>query len=497
MQNYSTAISEILAKNRLIIASNRGPIEHYIDESGEIRSRKGAGGLVTAMSSILETTEAVWIASAITKEDKLAAEKNGYRIDFPEGSPIFTTRYISFEEEVYRNFYGKISNPLLWFINHYLWNIPHTPLIDFSTISAWKNGYLEANNRFAETIVEEIGISGDDSRNPVVMLQDYHLLTCAKRLRSLSDCLIFHFIHIPWPQPDYFRILPDSIREEILLSLLSCNLVGFHCSRYSKNFMLCCEEFVECEVDFHAGTVCKEGNLTKIRSYPISIDPEKLMSSADEPEVLKWEDKFNETRRDFLIVRIDRMEPSKNVLRGFQSYDLFLDRFPEFKRRINFLAMMYSSRGELYEYQNYEQQVQKLVDEINAKHGSPGWYPIIYWLEDNFARSVAAMKLYDVLLVNPVFDGMNLVAKEGPLLNTKDGVLLLSENAGAHFELSDAAMTINPFDIDGCCQAIQQALLMDAGEKKARAGRLREIVSHNNIYKWLYHQLEDIVEVEG
>lgn len=443
------------------------------------------------MSSILETTGAVWIASAITEEDKIAARSKGFRFGFPQESPQFIVRYVDLDEDVYRNFYSVISNPLLWFINHYLWDIPHTPVIDASTIEAWNNGYDKANQLFAEAICDEIKRSNRELK-PIVMLQDYHLFTCAKHLKKMVECSIFHFIHIPWPQPDYFKVLPSSLRMDILQSLLSSDLIGFHCSRYTKNFLLCCEEFLDCDVDYASGLVKYGNRSVEVKDYPISIDPEKIVGCTDDPKVIEWENKFNETRNDYLIVRIDRLEPSKNVLRGFKSYDLFLDRYPEFKKKINFLAMMYSSRSELYEYQHYQDEVQRLVDEINMKHGSSGWYPIIYWLEDNFARSVAAMKLYDVLLVNPVFDGMNLVAKEGPLLNQKNGVLLLSENAGAHFELSDAAITINPFDIFDCCEAFYRALTMDLEEKMTRAERLREIVNNNNIYKWLYHLLGDI-----
>jgi trehalose 6-phosphate synthase len=304
---------------------------------------------------------------------------------------------------------------------------------------------------------------------------------------------IQHFTHIPWPMPDYWRILPDDIRRAIHESLLTCDIVGLHTDRYVRAFLHCCNELTDGEVDFDSRSVRFQGRDVQVRAYPISVDPAEFERLAASDEVREEEASVVLARPEKMILRVDRTDPSKNVVRGLRAYDLFLSQHPEWRGRVTMLALLDPSRPEIPEYAEYVGAIQRAVREVNDRWYMTGmWTPVDMRISDNFPQAVAAYKHYDVLLVNAIFDGMNLVAKEAPLVNQRDGVLILSENAGAHQELSPWALCVNPFDIQAQADAIYQALTMHATERHERIEGLRAQVREHDISRWIGTQLEDL-----
>ena len=480
------AVRELLAGRRMILASNRGP--------GLPRAQltRGAGGVVISLIPVLKASGATWVAAASGPEERrLAQDKT--RLDLPEDERSYRLRLVPTDEEAYDQYYNQISNRLLWYANHYLWDLPHTPTLLPHIHLAWEEGYRRINQSFAEVIVEEA--AGDVP--PIVMLQDYHLLLVAGYLRKLlPKAVITHFLHTPWPQPDYLRVLPGKIRKEIFESLLSCNVLGFHTPGYVRNFLWCCQELAGVSVKEGDSALQSDGSVTYVRSYPISIEHGPLKRFAESEEVRRLEEGLIEKNRGLkIILRVDRLELSKNAMRGFLAYDLMLERHPELKGQVKFLAYLYPSRTAVEDYLRYAREIEEQVSLINDRHRLPGWQPIEMEIADNYPRSVAALLVYDVLLVNPTFDGMNLVAKEGPVVNRRNGLLILSENAGAYQELGSQALSVNPFDVDQTADRLYQALTMPDEDRRLRSSALRDMVERTSSVKWLHQQLKDIAEL--
>ena len=482
----------------VIVASNRGPLEFRRDPSGEIRARRGAGGVVTAMSTALLATDAVWISAARTPEDaEVAQARGGGRMGMPPDDPQYWVRFIRPDPEQFRLYYDVISNSLLWFMQHYMFDVPHVPVIDRETNRAWDEGYRAVNRLFAEEVVREIEST---DRQPLVFLQDYHLYLCARYIRERAPhALIHHFTHSPWIQPDYFHLLPTRMRREIILGLLSCDVVGFHTPRYAANFLQCCHEgdAVRVSLNMKKRSVNYGGREVLVRHYPISVDHEALERTASRPEV---EEKGRALRERLggrrLLLRVDRIELSKNVLRGLRAYQLFLREFPRWRGQVVFAVLLYPSRESIPAYRDYRRAIEEAVDEINAEFASDGWEPVYLEIEDDYLRSVAALAEYDALMVNPVFDGMNLVAKEGAVLNRRDGVILLSVNAGAYAEMRGAVLPLNPLDIWDTAQLLDHALSMPQERRRAMALRARETVMQNTSFKWLLKQIQNLRRAE-
>jgi trehalose 6-phosphate synthase len=470
-----------------VLVSNRGPVTFH--EGGEVK--RGTGGLVTALTGLASHREAVWIASAMTDEDVKVARSHGGGA-FPVRSPAgqeYEVRFVHSDPAAYDRFYSVFANPMLWFIQHYLWDLSNAPDIRREEIEAFEFGYNVVNEDLAEAVIEEI--AGLES--PVVMVHDYHLYTLPRMVRSARpDAFLHHFVHIPWTQPDAWLVLPDRIRREIFAGVLCNDIVGFHTRSYRRNFLQCCRDLMDLEVDFEKGTVLFEEREVWVRAYPLPIDHVATARLAESERVKALEEELLRRRRDFLILRVDRADLSKNVLRGFSAFDMFLEQHPEFRERVTFIAQLMPSRTDVPQYEEYLQRIEALVAVVNHRHGTPDWMPIQLKLRDDLEEAVAAYRHYDVLLVNAMFDGMNLVAKEGPIVNVRDGVCILSENTGAHEELSEHALSVNPFDIQELANSIHAALSMPAAERSARAEGLREIVTSRDPGDWIDEQLADI-----
>ncbi len=475
----------------LVLAANRGPFSYVRDGEGRLVTRRGGGGLVTALLGLSATHEVTWIASAMSADDaaSAAAGLGGGEVEY-DGHRL-RLRLLVHDDREYHRFYNEVANPLIWFIQHYLWNLPLEPVIGREAHAAWEHGYQAVNRRFAAAICDEIG-RGRAGR-PLVMLHDYHLYTCPAMVRQrCAGAFLHHFVHIPWPQPDAWRILPRRMREEIFTGLLANDIVAFHTRAYRDNFLDGCERLAGLEVDRGRSLVRVEGREVWVRAYPVSIDCEDFDRLAESGPVLAAEERIAAARRGKLILRVDRLDLSKNIVRGFLAYDVLLERHPELKGEVTFLALLQPSRQDIPEYAAYRQRVEEVAAGINERHGTGEWLPVDLRLQDDFPCSVAAYKQYDVLLVNPVFDGMNLIAKEAGLVNRRNGVLVLSENAGAHEELAEGVISVNPFDVEGQAEALYRALTMDEDEKGRLAGMIRKTVRGNDVGAWIRSQLRDI-----
>jgi trehalose 6-phosphate synthase len=327
----------------------------------------------------------------------------------------------------------------------------------------------------------------------VVMVHDYQLYTLPAMVRAeRPDVFLHHFVHIPWTQSDAWRVLPARIRDEIYHGLLANDIIGFHTRSYRRNFLQCCRDLLDLEVDMERGVVVCEGRKVWVRAYPLPIDYEATRAVARRDGVTSFEEETLRRRREYAILRVDRADLSKNVLRGFTAFDIFLEQHPEFAERITFTAQLMPSRTDVPEYAEYLEKIEALVAVVNHRHGTPDWMPIDLKLRDDLEEAVASYKHYDVMMVNAMFDGMNLVAKEGPLVNERDGVSILSENTGAHEELGEFSLSVNPFDVQELADAIFAALTMSGEERARRAQGLKEIVTSRDPGDWIDEQIADI-----
>ena len=484
------------SRRKLIVVSNRPPVSFGLDEDGRRVARRGGGGLVTALRSLVAMHDVTWVASAMTEEDRaVAAEAGGAAIDETarDGSP-YRLRLVAHDEAAYDWFYNVVSNPTLWFLQHYLWDLAHAPNLDRGLHLAWEEGYVTVNAGFADAVVEELEVQPDSA----VCFHDYHLYLAPRLVRArCPEAALSHFVHIPWPEPDYWRVLPEAIRVALHDGLLANDVVGFHTDRWRRNFLRSSADIVGAESNFIDGTAEYDGRHVFAARHPISVDPGEFDELASSPEVLELERQLLESRPERLVVRVDRTDPSKNVVRGFRAFERLLENHPELHGRVSMLALLDPSRQDIPEYAEYLGAIQRTARAVNDHFQTEGWTPIDLKIEDNFLEAVAAYKQYDVLLVNAIFDGLNLVAKEAPLVNERDGVLILSENAGAHDELAEWALTVNPFDVAGQAEAIRLALEMPADERRQRLAGLRDHVREHDLSEWVEAQLADLDRVRA
>ena len=454
-------------RRKLIVVSNRGPVSYGRDADGTRTAKRGGGGLVTALRSLVQYHDVTWIASAITEEDRAAAGET-FAETAADGSP-YKLRLVAHDRQAYDWYYNVVANPMLWFVQHSLWELPYAPRIDAAFHRAWAEGYVAVNASFAAAVDAEFERTPDAA----VFFHDYHLYLAPRMVRERRpDAALMHFVHIPWPQPDYWSVFPKEARCAIHDGLTANDVIGFHTERWRRNFIYSVRELLG--EDVTAKTV----------TAPISVDVAEFAGLAQSEPVLRAEQEILDGRPEKLVVRVDRTDPSKNIVRGFRAFELYLDAHPEMHRRVGMLALLDPSRQDIPEYAEYLGAIQREARRVNDRFQQSGWRPIDLEIADDFAKSVAAYKQFDVLLVNAIFDGMNLVAKEAPLVNEQDGVVVLSENAGAHSELGEWALTVNPFDVEGQAEAIENALAMDADERRGRLNAIRTHVREHDLNRW-------------
>ena len=479
------------SRRKLVVVSNRGPVSYRRSEDGERVARRGGGGLVTALRSLVSHHDVTWLASAMTDEDYVVADEAGAEPveELAHDGSSYRLRLITHDRSAYDWYYNVVSNPTLWFLQHYLWDLAYSPSVDHGLLHAWRDGYVVVNTAFADAAAEELAREPDAT----VFLHDYHLYLAPSLVRErCPDARLAHFVHIPWPQPDYWGVLPDHIRRAVHEGLLGNDIVGFHATRWARNFLRSCAQILDADVDFTTSSVSWGGRTVSVTCHPISVDPAEFDDLAASERVIEAERELVGRRPEHLVLRVDRTDPSKNVVRGFRAFELYLEAHPDMRGRVGMLALLDPSRQDIPEYSEYLGAIQRAARAVNDRFQEEGWTPIELEIDDDFPRSVAAYKQYDVLLVNAIYDGLNLVAKEAPLVNERDGVLVLSENAGVHEELGEWALTVNPFDVAGQADAIATALGMAEPERRARREAICAHVREHDLTAWIAAQLADL-----
>ena len=429
----------------------------------------------------------------MTPGDERKAAQEGSR-PFTVRSPTggeYEVRLVVSEPGAYDRFYNVFANPMLWFIQHYLWDLSNAPDIRRNEIEAFEYGYNVVNEDLAQAVIEEIAGRPEPGRDGP-RLPPLHAAGARPQgpARTLPASLRPHPV-------DAVRTpgacCPGISATRSTTGLLANDIVGFHTQAYRRNFLQCCRDLLDLEVDFERGTVLFAGREVWVRSYPLPIDcASRRARSRRRERTAEFEAELQRRRREHLILRVDRADLSKNVLRGFTAFDLFLEQHPEFRERVTFVAQLMPSRTDVPEYAEYLERIEALVAVVNHRHGTPDWMPINLKLRDDLEEAMASYKQYDVLLVNAMFDGMNLVAKEGPLVNERAGVSILSENTGAHEELGEFALSVNPFDIQELADSIHAALTMAPAERRRRIEGLKRIVTARSPGDWIDDQLADI-----
>jgi trehalose 6-phosphate synthase len=473
----------------VILVSNRGP--HDPRDDGTFR--RGAGGVVTGLLTLAEATSANWVACARTDAERKLAERSSSGITVPLRQATGRLYYASPSQEQYERYYAVISNPVLWFIQHYLWDLGEEPIIDNRIHLAWSEGYVEVNRLMANRVIELAKTAPDP---PLVLVHDYQLYLVPKLVREgLPNAVIQHFVHVPWPTAQYWKVLPKHMRDAILEGILGCDVIGFQTSLDVRNFLLTCEENLGLQVDERERAVVTGGRVVYARHYPISIDVGSTMRLASSRGVRRQESDIATWRPRMLIVRIDRTDLSKNIVRGFIAYDKMLRYHPELRGEVQFWAFLQPSRQDVGAYVRYLRQIRATAARVNSELGTADWQPIRLEVAESERKAIAALRNFDVLLVNPVYDGLNLVAKEGALVNQNDGVIVLSENAGAYEELRGAVLSVNPFDVEATAAALHAGLTMPREERHRLNEHAREVVRTNDIARWISNQVQDIREL--
>ncbi|NYI07628.1 alpha,alpha-trehalose-phosphate synthase (UDP-forming) [Allostreptomyces psammosilenae] len=488
---------------RVLVASNRGPVSFRLEADGTLSARRGGGGLVSGISAAGLGSDAVWVCAAMSDADREAARRSpGGRLDRSDllpgdgdgqGLPV---RLLDIPPEVFTDGYNGIANSVLWFVHHMLYDTPVEPAFDAHFATQWEN-FRAYNEAFARALAEEAG------PDAVVLVQDYHLVLVPGLLRALRpDLRVGHFSHTPWAPVDYFRMLPDAVAREVLLGILGADRAGFLTERWARAFAACCRDLLAAEVR-EAGApdaagdgrdlleIVHEGRTTRIGVHGLGADAAFLTERSRRPDVDARMAVLREQVGDRrMLVRVDRTELSKNIVRGLLAYQHLLRTRPEWHGRVVHVAFAYPSRQDLASYRHYTAEVRRLADAVNAEFGTEDWTPLLLHVEDDFARSLAAYRMADVAVVNPIRDGMNLVAKEIPVVSDAGCALVLSREAGAYAELGEDALGINPYDVVGTAEAMHQALSMPPEERSGRSKRLAEAAAALPPARWFMDQLE-------
>jgi trehalose 6-phosphate synthase len=478
---------------RLVIASNRGPVEFQCEPHGVVSHRPGSGGLVNVIGPALAAHEGVWIAATMTEADREVAARyqsgvRPLRVEVDHGEVAL--RLVATDAAVMRSYYQKVATRILWPLHHHLLDPINPPRFNRDFPAEWR-AYERVNEAFAIECAQQAAYGG------TVLLQDYHLATAPALLRARRpDLRIAHFTMCPWAQRRQFEILPEWTRRRLVEGMLGAGMVSFLAPRWARAFMECCEA-LGYRIDPGTRSILGPDGPTAVRTYPVGVDVAALRERAARPEVreqMSWIRQVLAGRQ--LVIRVDRMEPAKNIVRGIQAYGRFLAAHPAWRERVVHYVLAYTSRAGLSEYQNYSREVQAAVAEVNERFGTDGWQPVILDTQNSMDRALALMAVADVLVVNPVRDGMNLVAKEAPAVTENDIVVILSREAGAADELAGGATIVDPFDIGELAKSIAEGLAMSTVESRRRLTVLRRAAGAMPPAQWLGRvsaELDDLV----
>ncbi|HZR91042.1 MAG TPA: trehalose-6-phosphate synthase [Gaiellaceae bacterium] len=469
------------AARRLIVVSNRGPVTYGRDSSGRRVLVRGGGGLVTAVRSFARHGDVLWIASATTDEDRAVAAEQPVACD--SGYP---TRLLAHDPAAYERFYNEVANPALWFAQHGLWELAHARRGE-RLADAWETGYTVVNRAFADAVCRELEADPD----ALVLCHDYHLYLVPQLVRErFPATALACFVHIPWPHPDGWNVLPERIVTAVHEGVLGADLVAFHSHRWQAGFLACAATLLGARVDGDA--VEHAGRVTRTVVRPGSVDPAEFDALARDPRVLARRRQIRQALPGRIVLRVERTDPSKNLVRGLAAFERFLARHGDAAADVAMLALLDPSRQDIPEYAAYLDEVRRASAAIDARFGADGRRPVVLEVADDFLGSVAAYAEFDVLFVNPVADGLNLVVKEAPLVNERDGAVVLSRNAGAHDELGPWVVSVDPLDVDGQAQALAAALALPPAARRDRLEAMREHVRRHDLAAWAASLLADL-----
>ncbi|MGH2752667.1 MAG: alpha,alpha-trehalose-phosphate synthase (UDP-forming) [Actinomycetota bacterium] len=464
----------------VVLVSNRGPVS-FIESDEGYELKRGAGGLAGAMDPVARELgeEAMWIACATSATDREAVSRGA--TDRLQDELGYRVRLLDIDPDTYAQYYDVVSNRMLWFANHCLWD--ELGIGDFGEdeLKAWESAYLPVNVAFASAVLEES--DADD----LILFQDYHLSVAPRLVREQRpEQTIFHFTHSSFCAQGLERV-PEAVRTGVIEGLLGTDLLGFHVAAWVDAFIDCCDE-MGYEVDRRRGCIEHQGRTTWVRAYPIPIDAPALQELAGSEVVRTWGDRFLEESNGPAVVRADRTEPSKNIVRGFEAFGALLDRREDL-RHVTFFACLYGSRQSMKEYQRYLEDIEASIARVNERHPDA----IRMFLKDDYERTLGALSVYDVLLVNPIMDGMNLVSKEGVAVNRRNGALVLSRGAGSFQELGEYAVRIeDALDIEETAAAIERALELSEEDRRSALESERAVVESTKPEDWIYSQIDDL-----
>ncbi|MGH3189539.1 MAG: alpha,alpha-trehalose-phosphate synthase (UDP-forming) [Streptosporangiaceae bacterium] len=498
-------------EQRVLVASNRGPVSYEFDADGNLSSRRGGGGLIAGLTSGLAAVgskdEVTWICAALSDADRAAAHLQG-RPSAVSGVQEPPVRMLDIPQRIFEGAYNSVANAALWFVHHMLFDTPNQPQFGLTFRHDW-DAYVDYNRAFADALVEQAERGQVPPGGVRALIQDYHLALAPRMLRDRAagrspDLRIAHFSHTPWAPPAYYQMLPDEVGRAVLDGMLGADHVGFLAARWAVAFLDCCAAFLGADVDLAcpadsapaAGLLARvryRDRVTEVAVHPLGVDAPALRERAQADDVRAHVEALGRAaggRR--LIVRIDRTELSKNIVRGLAAYRELLVTRPEWRGRVVHLAFAYPSRSAVPEYRAYTDRVQRLARQISEEFGTADWNPLILEVRDDYPRSLAACALADVLLVNPIRDGMNLVAQEGPVLSERGCALVLSREAGAASTLGADALIVNPYDITETAAALHQALLMPDAERQRRGAALAATAASWPPARWLGDQLASL-----
>ena len=482
---------------RLLVASNRGPLSFTLARDGSLSARRGGGGLVSGLmpglASLSDRAEVTWICAALSDADREAARQDpdGSRFGIETGVAAggrTSVRALDIPADTFQGAYNAVANATLWFVHHLLFDTPVQPRFGPAFRRDWQS-YIAYNEAFASALARGAAPEPAAAR---VLVQDYHLALVPRMLRELVPGIrIAHFSHTPWAPVDYYRILPDYAGRAVLDGMLGADHVGFLCQRWADAFLDCCEALLGAQVDRAAQRVIHRGHVTGVGVHPLGVDAPALRERARGADVEAHVSALTEEAAGRkLIVRIDRTELSKNILRGLGAYRELLTTRPEWRGRVIHVAFAYPSRGNVPGYREYTEEVLQAAARITEEFATADWNPLVLEVRDDYARSLAAARVADVLVVNPIRDGMNLVAEEGPVLSDRGCALVLSREAGAAALLGSDALLVNPYDVSATANAMHQALLMPEDERRRRCTALAAAAASKAPAQWLTSQLD-------
>ncbi|MBI4304430.1 MAG: trehalose-6-phosphate synthase [Chloroflexi bacterium] len=466
-------VSEKMSGYHLVSVSNREPYIHAYDQ-GEVCCQVPASGLTTALDPVMRACGGTWVAHGSGDADREVVDSQD-RVSVPPGEDRYTLRRVWLTKEEEQGYYFGFSNEALWPLCHIAYNRPVFRKSDWET-------YEKVNRRFADAVIEEV-----QGKKAFVFIQDYHLALLSRMLtESNPNIITAQFWHIPWPNPEAFRICPW--QTEILDGLLGNHLLGFHIRYHCNNFLDTVDRTIEARVDRERITVTKSGKVTSVKPFPISVDYDEIEAEATRPEIqqeIRGLKKRLGIKDEKIGLGLDRIDYTKGILERLQAFDLFLELSPQYKGKVTFIQGGVPSRTHIGAYKDLNDDIDGLIDMINWKHSQEHWKPIVYLKEHIPSHTMSALRcMADFCTVSSLHDGMNLVAKEFVASRAdEDGVLILSPFTGAAREFSDA-LQVNPYAIDNFARTIKDAIEMPEDERRRRMRKMRSLLKENNIYKW-------------